>query len=299
MEISLVWWNTSLSPPKAKKDRVSDNDKKIALGLVLEFIDKHNIDVLGLCEVAQADIDWLGPHISALGYLIESAVTKAGRGAFDSCVIYRADKLAFKDKSALEYRKLRRTTRVGYQLLFEIIEESRPFHVFVSHWPSRLNLEANAPLRHTLGTQLRNAVETILNADPKSLIVLMGDYNDEPFDASLALNLFASRDRALVRANSELLYNPFWRRLGGRDHYQHDNEDTNYAGTYFHKGASSDRWHTFDQIIVSSAFLGNSDWHLKEASVEIVDIPEYTKYVLDSKMIFDHLPVKVVLERIA
>lgn len=295
----MVWWNTSLSPPKkAKAGRVSNDDRAMALEVLAEFIVTQSVDLIGLCEMKQSDIDWLKPHCAKYGYLIENAVSKAGkgRGSFDMCVIYKAAKLGFVEQMQLTYQRLQRTSKVGIQLLFDIAGDERQLHVFLAHWPSRTR--PNATVRVQLGEQLRSSVNDILNTDEKALIVIMGDFNDEPFNESLSERLMATRDRALVNREPFLLYNPFWRHLGGRDSYHHNAPVRNLAGTHFFGGDDVDRWRTFDQIIVSSAFVGNCDWHLRESSIEVVDMPRYTPQVLDPKKIFDHLPVKLVLERV-
>jgi hypothetical protein len=108
----------------------------------------------------------------------------------------------------------------------------------------------------------------------------------------------ATRDRGLAHRKSDLLYNPFWRKIGHTSPYTHDNSAINNAGTYFHKGGPITKWRTFDQIIFSSNFLGSSDWHINEKLTSILDLDEYRELVLDPKEVFDHFPVLGVIEKV-
>lgn len=285
-----------MSPPRAKPDRITVDDKATVAAVLGEFIGSQRVDMIGLCELNQDDIDWLTPFCITQGYLVQSGVIKAGRSKFDTCVIYRADKFRFKGHLGLQFTRLRSTFKVGVHFVFEIIDGAQTIHVFTSHWPSRLRPAAGD--RNMLGLQLRSAIDDVLRKDRNSLIVLMGDFNDEPFNESLSEYLMATRDRSLARSEPDLLYNPFWRMLGERDDYHHNCAGSGHAGTHFYGSDSSDRWRTFDQIIVSSAFVGNSDWHLDERSIEVVDFPDYTTQVLDSEKVFDHFPIKIVCEKV-
>ena len=68
-------------------------------------------------------------------------------------------------------------------------------HVFVNHWPSRREGEAeSAPKRMIAAKTLRASVDRILASDPKGRILIMGDLNDTPTNASLLEGLGTSVD---------------------------------------------------------------------------------------------------------
>lgn len=302
MKITVAWWNTSLSPPKAKPGRITKEDKEIFVDLLLQMIEIKKIEIIGFCELSKADSVWLEGLSAPFGYKMISGIIAAGRSNFDTCIIYRSDVLEFKDQLQHIQMELKRTTKIALQYSFSIVGEKIPLHLFTSHWPSRLFLDEWNPKRLNLGRALRMPIQEILDQSEKinenALIVVMGDFNDEPFDMPITEGLFATRDRALIAKNPHLLYNPFWRRLGGRDGYSHATADNNYSGTYYFTGSPTDRWRTFDQIIVSSAFVGKSHWHLVESETEVIDFAPYTKRVLDAKSKFDHLPIKISIERV-
>jgi endonuclease/exonuclease/phosphatase family metal-dependent hydrolase len=86
-------------------------------------------------------------------------------------------------------------------------------------------------------------------AKEKQHVLVMGDFNDEPFDSALEI-LNATRDMTIARERPGMLFNPFWRHLG------HEDRDDVVCGTCFHRNGETTRWRTFDQILLSGEFLG-------------------------------------------
>lgn len=150
---------------------------------------------------------------------------------------------------------------------------------FVVHWPSRLIREGDH-LRLAHAYYLRNLVsQTLLvrRADLVSArgrihmppaqqlhqrwatpVYAMGDFNDEPFDASLRealrssldpsyvlrrveLTAKATRDPEVYLSRAPLLYNPCWSMVTSLDH----------PGTYYLRGS----WRVYDQVLVSHGAL--------------------------------------------
>lgn len=69
--------------------------------------------------------------------------------------------------------------------LFKGMDE--PVHVFVNHWPSRRSGVARSEeLRLAASRQLKEVVDTILANEPGARFIIMGDFNDQPFDRSLS-----------------------------------------------------------------------------------------------------------------
>jgi hypothetical protein len=296
MELSLVWWNTSLSPT-ARPDRSSAETQDVAYGLAARFIDELGADIIALGEVSADNVSQLSNMASFEGHAVHDGVTRVGRSRFDLCVLFRRSKLTLIGSTELVVRRGSTALKLGQRLDFAVTGVERPIHVLVSHWPSRLWVKSEDPARHFLGIRLRDEVEKI-RADPTSgQIILAGDYNDEPFDLSLSDQLMATRDRNLAARRPDLLYNPFWRNLSHTDGGAAPSPGQTYAGSYFHRAGTLTQWRTFDQIIVSSDFLGTGIWSLLERRTRVVDFPEFTSLVLDREEWFDHLPVIAVFER--
>lgn len=128
-------------------------------------------------------------------------------------------------------------------------------------------------------------------------VVLLGDFNDEPFDEGVERYIRASRDHELVRERTSLFYNPFWRHLSaGQDGPVGDAA----FGTYFHRNAEFSRWRTFDQMIVSSSLLtGGSGWMLDEKRTHVLRMPALAMAIASKASVLDHFPIIGHLERVS
>lgn len=100
------------------------------------------------------------------------------------------------------------SVKVAQQLLLVINEDlSNVINIFISHWPSRLRKIAD-DFREECSKGLRLNIENYINNGRQ--VILMGDYNDEPYSQSLFKNIHATNDRALVLSDPTYwLYNPF------------------------------------------------------------------------------------------
>lgn len=298
MELSIIWWNTSLSP--VGKSRATENQKTYFKAMISLFIEQLNVDLISLCEIQTDDISLIRDVCYKNNYEIHNGNRKAGKSKFDTCVIFNKSKLDLLKNEDLIAIKNKSTFKVAQRFDFAIPEHDIPLHIFISHWPSRLHMKQNDPDRSYLGMKLRSFVDKLIEIyNEEASFILLGDYNDEPFDSSLSEHLMATRDRDLAQKRTSLLYNPFWRKLGHNYAYSHNQVETKCnAGTYYYKSDTITRWRTFDQMIFSSSFLGRSKWHLNEELTQIINISEYRDLVLNPKEIFDHFPVLGVIERI-
>lgn len=122
--------------------------------------------------------------------------------------------------------------------------------LLINHWPSRRggNL-ASQPRRNYVARVLRGLADSVQHrpvpdsqptpgAGQYSNIVIMGDFNDEPFDASLVMGLGAKNDTSQCEPFS--LYNL----MGIRNRNRKE-------GTLKYR----DQWSTFDQFIISGTLL--------------------------------------------
>lgn len=122
-------------------------------------------------------------------------------------------------------------------------------HFIVNHWPSR---GAAEPVRVHAAKQVRVIKDSLLTAEPTSKVIIMGDMNDDPQDESMSVALGAKRNMDEVEQGG--LYNPWWETLVGKG-----------VGTLAYRGS----WNLFDQIVVSSNFLGNDRSTLKYFKNEV------------------------------
>lgn len=83
-----------------------------------------------------------------------------------------------------------------------VFGERDTVHFFVNHWPSRLGgYEESKPKRQFTASVLSSQVDSLFQTDTEPNIIIMGDFNDEPWDESIQLNLGAKLDKTVVKSN--------------------------------------------------------------------------------------------------
>jgi hypothetical protein len=133
-----------------------------------------------------------------------------------------------------------------------IVASKDTLHLFVNHWSSRMGgQEQSEHLRIGQARFLRSIVDSLLAINRHSNIIMMGDFNDNPDDASLFAHLKAYAPHKEIREGQlfNLAMEPFL--LG--------------EGTLYYRG-----WDFFDQIIVSSNLLEPQQGNLKAAPIEVI-----------------------------
>lgn len=126
------------------------------------------------------------------------------------------------------------------------------FHIIVVHWPSRRGGEERSrPKREMCARATRSFIDSIQQVAPESRIVVMGDFNDDPFNIPIKETLNAKKKQEQVKPGG--LYNPFWQILDKG------------IGTLAYQG----KWNLFDQIIVSENLLGKDRTTLKYWQAEV------------------------------
>lgn len=112
------------------------------------------------------------------------------------------------------------------------------FHFIVCHWPSRLGGDAASQPNRIAAAQLgRKIIDSLLALNPHAKIVLMGDLNDDPTDASVRKYLHTTGKIKEVKA--PLLFNAM------EESYKKG------IGTL----AYNDTWDLFDQQIMTPALV--------------------------------------------
>ena len=244
--MTFAWWNTSLSH---FKKQASSKQQQFVCSLIEIFIHAFNIDFIALGEMSESDIQYIRSNCNIDNHQIESGIFSVGRAQFDLCYIFNKNKIDILDIYKIVTTKGNNTFKVAQKLDVIVKDSSSPFHIFTSHWPSRLWCHEDSSDRHYLGMRLRDSIDEILQKDDQNPhILLLGDYNDEPFNKSLSEHVMATRDKSLVYKHKHLMYNPFWNYLGSRF------ETDQIFGTYYYNSGKITKWHTFDQIIFSHAF---------------------------------------------
>ncbi|WKK65958.1 endonuclease/exonuclease/phosphatase family protein [Lutimonas zeaxanthinifaciens] len=122
------------------------------------------------------------------------------------------------------------------------ILDSEEIHLFVNHWPSRRGGKLKSePKRLKAAYLVNQKTNEILVQNPKAKILVLGDFNDDPFDQSIKDVL--SRNKSTSKKTGPIFFNPMEK--------------------MFRKGMNTlayrDGINLFDQILVSKSFMKNSN----------------------------------------
>lgn len=291
--LKFAWWNTSLSPT-ISPNRASESELATADAVIKRLLEDQQVDFLGLCEVSARDCRRFR-ELFGEEFEVVSCLANEGRAVFDLAAIIRRERIGCVNSTAIFRKRGNRTFKLAYRLEVEVeaVEEKSTIVVLLSHWPSRLSDGQDKSKRIKCGEFLRDEVDRHLEERFATDVILMGDYNDEPFDVSLSEHLESTRDYLLVARQPHLLYNPSWYHIGYKMRFRgmENIELTNVGGSVSARADNHTRWKTFDQILVSSSFLVGGDWRLDEEQSGVITDSELVAIVGRNDSHFDHLPI--------
>ena len=296
-------------------------------------------DLLGLCEVENRFVvDQLIAEIGNPKYKVAHVDSPDIRG-IDCSLIYSSD--VFDDPPLADIVghlvHFRFPTRDIFQVRLQVKANNAELHVFVNHWPSRRQGQFESePHRITVGERCGQLVDQVLKLDraayvnvpdtPAGLaelnarcnrnVLVMGDFNDEPFNRSVTDYLRASKDldkveeelKAAPNQNiptlrgylerSPVLFNLSWSQLAIPDN-----------GTFFFSGGTANTMNLLDQFIVSRGLhFGASKLKVRSNSLQIFLAPEMTPGAKHRPKGFDkkkpagysdHFPIQLVIDTTA
>ncbi|MFN3403162.1 MAG: hypothetical protein ACK40G_03645 [Cytophagaceae bacterium] len=115
----------------------------------------------------------------------------------------------------------------------------------INHWPSRrAGKEQTADKRMTVAMKVREICDSLFKKSPKANIIVMGDFNDEPQDASLSTMLLGKSNEQI---KYDELYNGYFKaKEKGEGTIKHNKD-----------------WLLIDQILISKNFL--SKYYVKNS----------------------------------
>jgi len=231
-----------------------------------KVIASFDVDLLGVCEIENRrvleDLLQRAP-LSEKGYKIAHLDSPDKRG-IDMGVIFRAPlTLAAGDQAVvlheIDLGEGTPKTRGIFEANF-VVGES-PLVFLVQHWPSRRGGEEKSrPHRIAAAKTARRVVlsriDSAAQAGYEADILLVGDFNDDPYNVSLVEHLEAVRGRFALEGDRGRyrLFNPSWKFLGTPD-----------LGTLYYQAG----WNVFDQAIVSRGMLNRSGFEFVEGSLQI------------------------------
>jgi hypothetical protein len=359
LEIKVAFWNVEnlfdtitsqiaadleFTPARGWTEAVLNRKLKNIASIIKQMHGGQGPDLLGLCEVEnQSVVERLIAEIGNPKYKVAHVESPDIRG-IDCSLIYSTDIFKKPKKADIvgHLIHLRFQTRDIFQVRLTVKANNADLHVFVNHWPSRRQGQFESePHRMTVAARCGQIVDRILKLDRAAYtnlpdtatgfaqidarwnrnILLMGDFNDEPFNRSETDYLRASKDMDKVEETlksaagkhlpslqtylkqSPALFNLSWPLLAIPDN-----------GTFFFSGSSSNTMNLLDQFMVSRGLcFGNSALKIRPDSVRIFRAPDMTAgskqrpkgFVFQDKKPFDetkaagysdHFPIELTLE---
>ena len=264
--------------------------------VISQINDGNGPDILGVCEVENAHV--LKLLLTAIdtgrNYDLIHHNMSDKRG-IDVAFIYDKDKYEFKSEEFFHHTVVKRyPTREIVQATLISKETNNEIILVGNHWPSRSAGQFESePYRIITGETLSYFIERIqeIKGDDAAIVV-MGDFNDEPYNRSLTDYALSVMDRdKVVYGRNPYLYNLMWPLLGER------------KASYVFSGMPM----MIDQLLVSKGIAKKSglfEIDEKKVRLEIFDGMVSGRY--DTPVRFgqekpnlkgysDHLPVSFVL----
>lgn len=285
------WWNVGLSPasPRAQT-KASSITYPILCHHINKILLEQSCDFLGICEVSSNDVKHLAEQINSELFSIIDLTQTAGQTRFDMAVIYNKLKIKAELHRSIFSFKMGNIVKAAQAVDITTLNNDKYIRVYLCHWSSRL--DSSGALKRCAAAEQVYSSAVKLMEEGKDVIV-MGDFNDNPYDESLNIRLQASRCHdAVKKYPREYFYNPFWRTIVSDLKYSHANNNTEHrSGSYKYKQFSGTIWHSYDQICVSGSFLSNGNWHLNEYETKVLSYEDILEDYSDNRHFIDHLPV--------
>ncbi|WP_426454817.1 endonuclease/exonuclease/phosphatase family protein [Acinetobacter sp. KB005] len=290
--LSIIWWNTSLSPPMSSKRNLASQVKKECIATVLKKFMDMKYDFICLGEVSIEDISYISSYLNLkkTEYNYAIGAQKQGRLYFDTAIFYKKNHQLIKyNRDDCQFATMglgSRNLKIFERYEFIHSEFGNLLSLYLSHWPSRL--QDNSLNTTTISARLRFEVEKDL--DNNKEVIMMGDYNVEPFSDEMVHHLQSSRDRDIVLKKPNIFYNPCWKFLPL-------DANARVKGTYNYTEGNFHTWCVIDQILISSSFLKNQ-WSFDDSLTSIIDLNTLFKPDEEFKNPSDHWPLSTLITRI-
>jgi predicted extracellular nuclease len=209
---------------KGWNQKVLENKLSQLSKIILQMNEQRGPDILGICEVESESV--LKKLVNKINlperkYKIAHEDTKDGRG-IDVAFIYDSNKFVLK-KQFSQWVLKRNATRDIFQINLKIKNSEVEVVCVGNHWPARIGgVYETEPYRIIAAETLSYFHQRIAEEMGKNTpILVMGDFNDEPFDRAIIDYALGSSNKGSVsRSKSPKLFNPMWK-LVANGQYTH------------------------------------------------------------------------------
>lgn len=297
--IPFAWWNTKVSPPSIRSI-ATERHRTAVVDILRALVEQHGCLLVALAEVQGENVlRWLPDGLRASWNAVND--TSGERHAFDVAIAYDRRSLTLMDHRWVRTYHATHAVRAGLVATFGVHDRGGWLIVAAAHWRSNVGDAAGADaLRSRSAEVLRDAILASTEAVGEDVpVLILGDFNAEPFDKQFDASLPTSRSRAAVqrhrpRSRSDLLfYNAAWRWLGERHAWDGEQQPPTLAGTFCSTGTvRPTSWRTFDHVLVSPSLLRRDGWSLDERTLGIHDDSAvFDRAGARPRAPFDHLPI--------
>lgn len=297
--LRVAWWNTGLSAP-GQRSQTRSRDGLPRWNLTTDTVREllRAADLLVLGEIDCESLFSLCPDGFA-SLPMQGVTAKMG-------VVFDPRRVIIRHQGGTVFRARGRELRI-LDLRLQHMDVDKSIEVLAVHFPSHLR-EDQETLRRLFASDLSREIRLRRQGSRDAHLIVIGDFNDEPFADAMQSQLRGVRERTLVYADNDrsLLYNPFWRKLGERGPAGRGVPVFGPAGSHFYRknAANGQCWYTYDQILVTAAFLAGTGWTLDEEHTDILCLDSLfsdksLKYGLDHLPIvgkFSYLPERGALQ---
>ncbi|HOY32981.1 MAG TPA: endonuclease/exonuclease/phosphatase family protein [Bacteroidales bacterium] len=216
------------------------------------------------------------------------------RRGVDVALLYQKKRFTLEGSKPFTLKSSDTSLRTRDQLLVWGKLDGEEMYFLVNHWPSRRGGEQrSAPKRKDAALLSKQISDSLFKMNPNVKLIIMGDLNDNPNNASIAKHLNAKGEINKITQGD--LYNPMFGLF------------QDGIGSYAYR----DSWDLYDQMILTSAFLGTdrnsykllkakifNEQFLKQKTGTFSGYPWRTaaggQYLMGYS---DHFPIYVILGR--
>lgn len=267
--------------------------------------------VLVLGEITQQAANDLQARIFPT-YRVSSLDVKKDSPTPQIAMLYAPDTGSFSFKEQVPIVVPRMPDETRPMGVLDVSVNGNTIRIVSCHWQSRIGGDEAKSARVRMADYLAVENYQFVAGNPeKHHLVVLGDFNDDPFDNSLgSLHAHRHRDRSRAKlhrvdkkVNRLHLYNTSWRLLGENLAHPIAMPQKSLlrecAGTFYWR--ENKTWHHFDQIIVSGGLVSNAVPHIDESNTGVGATPAFLdsdglplSFTYDNGKIAglsDHLPI--------
>jgi predicted extracellular nuclease len=200
-------------------------------------------DVLGMCEVENKSVLQdivLDKQLAKSKYNFVHYESPDDR-SIDNALLYKSSQFKFIASAAYKVTFAENpNAKTRDILLVKLQAKNKESIVFlVNHFPSRLGGQQESEIKRFQAAKvLRHIYDSVLQSNPKQAVIIMGDFNDEPIDASIDSVLAAKGNATELKLDNDLFNTMYTLKKNGE-------------GSYLYKK----EWNMLDQLMVSKALV--------------------------------------------